>query len=163
AESWRCSTPISPDWRSPTASMSSNRRTSSWPVSCSHRSCRRSPTWSPMPRCGYTARAVRTFHGSIAKSRALPERRSRRTRVVRWDCTLLQYIGELCRYLVNSPPHPKEQSHRLRLACGNGLRPDVWAPFKERFRIPQIIEFYGATEGNVTLFNFEGKEGAVGR
>jgi fatty-acyl-CoA synthase len=83
--------------------------------------------------------------------------------IVRWDCTILQYIGELCRYLVNSPPHPKERQHKLRLACGNGLRPDVWHEFKERFRIPQIIEFYGATEGNVTLFNFDGKEGAVGR
>jgi fatty-acyl-CoA synthase len=83
--------------------------------------------------------------------------------VVRWDCTLLQYIGEFCRYLVNSPPHPKERAHRLRLACGNGLRPDVWPAFKERFGIPQIIEFYAATEGNVTIFNFEGKEGAVGR
>ena len=83
--------------------------------------------------------------------------------VVRWDCTLFQYIGELCRYLVNSPPHPQERAHRLRLACGNGLRPDVWPDFKTRFQIPQIIEFYGATEGNVSLFNFEGKEGAVGR
>jgi fatty-acyl-CoA synthase len=83
--------------------------------------------------------------------------------VVRWDCTLLQYIGEFCRYLVNSPPHPKERAHQLRLACGNGLRPDVWPAFKERFAIPQIVEFYAATEGNVTMFNFEGKEGAVGR
>jgi fatty-acyl-CoA synthase len=83
--------------------------------------------------------------------------------VVRFDCTLVQYIGELCRYLVNSPPHPKENAHRLRLACGNGLRPDVWPEFKRRFRIPQIVEFYAATEGNVSLFNFEGKEGAVGR
>jgi fatty-acyl-CoA synthase len=83
--------------------------------------------------------------------------------VVRWDCTLVQYIGELCRYLVNSPTHPTEHSHHLRLACGNGLRPDVWPEFKQRFEIPQIIEFYAATEGNVSLFNFEGKEGAVGR
>ena len=83
--------------------------------------------------------------------------------VVRWECTLLQYIGEFCRYLVNSPPHPKERDHKLRLVCGNGLRPDVWAEFKERFAIPRIIEFYAATEGNVTLFNFDGKEGAVGR
>jgi fatty-acyl-CoA synthase len=83
--------------------------------------------------------------------------------IVRWDCTLFQYIGELCRYLVNSPPHPQERAHRLRLACGNGLRPDVWPDFKARFQIPKIIEFYGATEGNVSLFNFEGKEGAVGR
>jgi fatty-acyl-CoA synthase len=83
--------------------------------------------------------------------------------VVRWECTLLQYIGEFCRYLVNSPPHPKERAHKLRLACGNGLRPDVWTEFKARFGIPKIVEFYAATEGNVTLFNFEGKEGAVGR
>ncbi|HLQ89258.1 MAG TPA: long-chain-acyl-CoA synthetase [Xanthobacteraceae bacterium] len=83
--------------------------------------------------------------------------------IVGWDCTLLQYIGEFCRYLVNSPPQPQERAHRLRLVCGNGLRPDVWPQFKERFNIPQIIEFYAATEGNVTLFNFEGREGAVGR
>ncbi|MFL6797120.1 MAG: long-chain-acyl-CoA synthetase [Xanthobacteraceae bacterium] len=83
--------------------------------------------------------------------------------IVRWECTCFQYIGELCRYLVHSPRHPKEQAHRLRLACGNGLRADVWRQFKERFHIPQIIEFYAATEGNVSLFNFEGKEGAVGR
>jgi fatty-acyl-CoA synthase len=83
--------------------------------------------------------------------------------VVRWECTCFQYIGELCRYLLNSPPHPREREHRLRLACGNGLRPDVWLQFKDRFRIPKIIEFYGATEGNVSLFNFEGRPGAVGR
>jgi fatty-acyl-CoA synthase len=83
--------------------------------------------------------------------------------VVRWDCTCFQYIGELCRYLVNSPPNPNERKHHLRLACGNGLRPDVWPQFKRRFQIPQIIEFYAATEGNVSLFNFDGKEGAVGR
>jgi fatty-acyl-CoA synthase len=83
--------------------------------------------------------------------------------VVRHECTLFQYIGELCRYLVNSPPDANETRHRLRLACGNGLRPDVWNEFKQRFRIPKIIEFYAATEGNVLLFNFAGKPGAIGR
>lgn len=83
--------------------------------------------------------------------------------VVRFDCTLFQYIGELCRYLVHSPPSENETRHRLRLACGNGLRPDLWAQFKTRFRIPHILEFYGATEGNVNIFNFEEKPGAVGR
>jgi len=83
--------------------------------------------------------------------------------VVRWDCTLFQYIGELCRYLLNSPPTPNETRHRIRLCCGNGLRPDVWPEFQQRFRIPHILEFYAATEGNVVMFNFEGKTGAVGR
>jgi fatty-acyl-CoA synthase len=83
--------------------------------------------------------------------------------VARWDCTLLQYIGEFCRYLVNSSPQPNERAHKLRMACGNGLRPDVWPEFKQRFQIPRIMEFYAATEGNVTIFNFDGKEGAVGR
>jgi fatty-acyl-CoA synthase len=83
--------------------------------------------------------------------------------IVRFDCTLFQYIGELCRYLVNSPRSANETRHRLRLACGNGLRPDLWETFKTRFRIPQILEFYGATEGNVNIFNFEGRPGAVGR
>ncbi|MDP6184133.1 MAG: long-chain-acyl-CoA synthetase, partial [Gammaproteobacteria bacterium] len=83
--------------------------------------------------------------------------------IVRFDCTLFQYIGELCRYLVNSPPHPRETGHRLRLAFGNGLRSDVWEDLQSRFRIPRILEFYTATEGNVSLINFEGKPGAVGR
>src|SRR5262249_36519592 len=83
--------------------------------------------------------------------------------VVRWDCTLFQYIGGLCRYLVKTAPHPLERAHQLRLACGNGLRLDVWREFETRFRIPRILEFYAATEGNVTLFNVEGKPGAIGR
>ena len=83
--------------------------------------------------------------------------------VVRWDCTLFQYIGELCRYLVKAAPHPLERAHQLRLACGNGLRVDVWREFETRFRIPRILEFYASTEGNVTLFNVEGKPGAIGR
>jgi fatty-acyl-CoA synthase len=80
-----------------------------------------------------------------------------------WDCTLFQYIGELCRYLVNSPPHPRETSHNIRLCCGNGLRPEVWNDFERRFRIPQILEFYASTEGNISLYNVEGKAGAIGR
>lgn len=81
----------------------------------------------------------------------------------RYRATHFIYIGELCRYLLNAPPHPLENAHTLQAAIGNGLRPEVWGPFKARFKIPEIIEFYGATEGNVSLFNFDGREGAVGR
>jgi fatty-acyl-CoA synthase len=78
-------------------------------------------------------------------------------------CTLFQYIGELCRYLVNTPHRPIETEHSLRLACGNGLRPEVWEIFKTRFRIPRILEYYASTEGNFSLYNCEGQPGAIGR
>ena len=83
--------------------------------------------------------------------------------MVRYGCTIFVYIGELCRYLVNHPPQDDERAHKLRLAFGNGLRPEVWAEFQDRFNVPEILEFYGSTEGNVSLFNFDGKPGAVGR
>ncbi len=85
------------------------------------------------------------------------------TDVVAERCTLFQYIGELCRYLLNSPPHSEETRHALRLACGNGLRADVWRDFQARFRIPAILEYYAATEGNFSLYNCEGRLGAIGR
>ncbi len=78
-------------------------------------------------------------------------------------CTLFQYIGELCRYLVNAPGRPEETQHRLRLACGNGLRAEVWERFRTRFAIPRIVEYYAATEGNFSLYNCEGEPGAIGR
>lgn len=77
--------------------------------------------------------------------------------------TLFVYIGELCRYLVNAPEQAGERDHGLRLAYGNGLRPDVWDDLERRFAIPRILEFYGSTEGNVSVFNFDGKAGAIGR
>jgi fatty-acyl-CoA synthase len=83
--------------------------------------------------------------------------------IVKFDCTLFQYIGELCRYLVNTPPCTEEKKHRLRLCVGNGLRPDVWKSFEQRFSIPRILEFYAATEGNFSLYNVEGEPGAIGR
>ena len=81
----------------------------------------------------------------------------------RYRPTFFQYIGELCRYLLNAPPHPLERAHSLRRIIGNGLRPEIWPAFQTRFAIPTIIEFYGATEGNVSMMSYDGKVGAVGR
>jgi fatty-acyl-CoA synthase len=78
-------------------------------------------------------------------------------------CTVFQYIGELCRYLVNGPVSPYEHGHQLRLCCGNGLGGDIWQKFKERFQVPHILEFYAATEANFSLYNFEEEPGAIGR
>ena len=83
--------------------------------------------------------------------------------VYKYKVTIFQYIGELCRYLLNAPFHKHEKDHNLRMVSGNGLRPDIWNDFKERFNIKNILEFYGATEGNVSLMNYDGKSGAIGR
>jgi fatty-acyl-CoA synthase len=81
--------------------------------------------------------------------------------IARSEATIFQYIGELCRYLLASdrPPSP----HKLRLCCGNGLGGDIWSAFQERFAVAQILEFYAATEGNFSLYNAEGRPGAIGR
>lgn len=83
--------------------------------------------------------------------------------IIRFRCTLFFYIGELCRYLVNQPVSPNDRKHAIRLISGNGLRPDIWNEFVERFGIRNIREFYAATEGNIALFNFDAKPGSVGR
>ena len=83
--------------------------------------------------------------------------------IIQFKCTLFFYIGELCRYLVNQPASPKDRKHAIRLICGNGLRPDIWNEFVDRFGIKNIREFYAATEGNIALFNFDSKPGSVGR
>jgi fatty-acyl-CoA synthase len=83
--------------------------------------------------------------------------------IAHWNCTAFQYIGELCRYLVAAPPRPDAKSNRLRLAIGNGLSPEVWRPLLDRIGPARILEFYASTEGNVWLYNVEGKIGSIGR
>ncbi|XP_023171232.1 long-chain fatty acid transport protein 4 [Drosophila hydei] len=81
-----------------------------------------------------------------------------------YNCTVAQYIGELCRYLLATPYKQslQEPLHQLRLMYGNGLRPQIWTQFVSRFGIPQIGEIYGATEGNSNLINITNRVGAIG-
>lgn len=82
------------------------------------------------------------------------------------QATLIQYVGETCRYLLAAPPSPDDKDNNVKIAFGNGLRPDVWVRFKERFGIPTIAEFYASTEGTSGSWNLQKGEwgvGAVGR
>ena len=78
------------------------------------------------------------------------------------QATCLIYIGELCRYLLNQPVRPDDADNPLRSIAGNGLRPDVWMEFKQRFGIERIAEFYGASEGNVAFGNLLNKQQTIG-
>ncbi len=78
------------------------------------------------------------------------------------NATCLVYIGELCRYLTNSPAQPDDHNNPLRSMMGNGLRPDVWDDFKKRYGVQRISEFYGASEGNVSFVNLLNKDKTIG-
>ncbi|KAK3326924.1 hypothetical protein B0T19DRAFT_148862 [Cercophora scortea] len=89
------------------------------------------------------------------------------------DASIIQYVGETCRYLTVAPPETDpvtgevlDRKHRVRMAMGNGLRPDVWAKFKDRFNIDTIFEFYAATEAPLATWNLSRNAhslGAIGR
>ena len=84
----------------------------------------------------------------------------------RHEATVMQYVGEMARYLLSAPPKPTDRQHNLRMAYGNGMRPDVWEKFRERFGIPVIAELYAATEGMSSRLNYNDGEigaGAIGR
>jgi fatty-acyl-CoA synthase len=82
--------------------------------------------------------------------------------VCRYDASVVLYVGELGRALLAQPPSPADRRHRLRLALGNGMSRDVWAPFAERFGIREIAEFYAATEFPGAIVNLTGRVGSVG-
>ncbi|MCR9277755.1 MAG: long-chain-acyl-CoA synthetase [Pseudomonadaceae bacterium] len=79
-----------------------------------------------------------------------------------YNTNLLIYVGELCRYLANTPESQADKNTPITTMMGNGLRPDVWMRFKKRFGIKRIVEFYGASEGNVAFANLLNKDMTVG-
>ncbi|XP_053174461.1 long-chain fatty acid transport protein 2-like isoform X1 [Scomber japonicus] len=81
----------------------------------------------------------------------------------KYNVTVIQYIGEIMRYLCNTPKRDNDKDHKVRLAVGNGIRSDTWADFLQRFGDIHICECYGATEGNIGFVNYAGKVGAIGR
>lgn len=80
----------------------------------------------------------------------------------KYEATVINYIGEICRYLLATPVKDTDKAHKIRVATGNGLRASIWQEFQDRFNIPRCVEFYGATEGNANMINTVGRVGAVG-
>lgn len=74
---------------------------------------------------------------------------------IKYRCVATQYIGELCRYLLNAPANPDDGKLQIRYAIGNGMRPDVWVKFMKRYNIRRIIEFYGIVSFGSFLIEFD--------
>ncbi len=79
-----------------------------------------------------------------------------------FNTTLFVYVGELCRYLANQKPNEYEENNPIRAMVGNGLRPDLWDAFRNRFSVEMICEIYGASEGNALFMNLLNKEKTIG-
>ncbi|MEG2358894.1 long-chain-acyl-CoA synthetase [Acinetobacter sp.] len=105
--------------------------------------------------------------GVIAGAAALAIRRKYSTStfwqdVQKFDASAIGYVGELCRYLMDAPPSALEKGHRVKKMIGNGMRPNIWNKFKQRFGIEEVLELYASSEGNVgfsNVFNFDNTVG----
>jgi len=82
--------------------------------------------------------------------------------VRKYNATMFCYVGELCRYLMNQPPKPDDARNPLKVIIGNGLRPDIWKDFKQRFGISKVFEIYGAAESNIYFVNLLNLDCTVG-
>jgi acyl-CoA synthetase (AMP-forming)/AMP-acid ligase II len=126
----------------------------------------------------HTSAAILGFLSMLSSGRTLVIGRKFSTKTF-WkdvrdsDATIIQYVGETCRYLLAAAPQRDPETgenldtkHKVRMAFGNGLRPDVWDRFKKRFGIAAISEFYASTEGIGGTWNLSHNDfssGAVGR
>ncbi|KAM4055873.1 AMP-binding enzyme [Hirsutella rhossiliensis] len=127
----------------------------------------------------HSAAAVLSFCATVqaGATQALGRRFSARSF---WDdvrdsgATSIQYVGETLRYLLAAPPagldpatgEDLDRRHGVRVAFGNGLRPDIWNEFKQRFGVDTVVEFYAATEGPFATWNVSRNDltaGAIGR
>lgn len=85
------------------------------------------------------------------------------TDVRKYKITFAQYVGEICRYLLNQPESPEDRNHTLRKVMGAGLSAEVWDRFVNRFGVEQIYEGWGATESNGNIQNVDNYKGSIGR
>ncbi len=123
-------------------------------------------TYIPLPFCHSTALVTVWGPTAISGAAALMRRKFSASQfwkdVKNYNVTAFGYVGELCRYLVNQPPQPEEKNNTVQKIFGNGLRPDIWMDFKNRFGISLIQEFYAASEGNIAFVNMMNLNCTVG-
>ena len=82
--------------------------------------------------------------------------------VHKFNASAIGYVGELCRYLMDAPISEFEKNHRVKKMIGNGMRPNIWDKFKQRFGVEEVLELYASSEGNVgfsNIFNFDNTVG----
>lgn len=122
--------------------------------------------YCPLPFCHTNGLNV-AWAAAAARGSALAIRRKYSASnflqdVRKYNATCFMYIGEMCRYLMNQPPRPDDADNPLISCVGNGLRPDIWRAFKQRFGIKKVYELYGAAEGTLLFTNLLNVDCTVG-
>lgn len=86
------------------------------------------------------------------------------TQVKLCKANTIQYVGEVCRYLVDAAEtvNEKECYGQVDIAIGNGLRKDIWQKFKDRFGIRVIGEFYASSESPFATTCYEVNGNGIG-
>jgi len=107
--------------------------------------------WGSVAGCGATLAMRRRFSASQFWSD---------TR--KFKANSLIYVGEVCRYLMNQPARPDDRDNPIEAIVGNGLRPDIWKAFKQRFGISKVFELYGAAEAPLIFSNLLNVDSTVG-
>ncbi|WP_426178390.1 long-chain-acyl-CoA synthetase [Pseudomonas sp. TWRC1-2] len=80
----------------------------------------------------------------------------------KFNATTLGYVGELCRYLLDQPASAQDLDNRVTKMVGNGLRPGVWAQFKQRYGVEHVCELYAASDGNIGFTNVLNFDNTIG-
>jgi citronellyl-CoA synthetase len=97
--------------------------------------------------------------GVIAGSATLAIRRKYSTSafwkdVQKFNASAIGYVGELCRYLMDAPPSEIDRAHRVTKMIGNGMRPNIWDKFKQRFGVKEVLELYASVKAMSALAIF---------
>ena len=71
----------------------------------------------------------------------------------KFEATTFSYIGEMMRFVANTPETNYDKSHKIKSAFGPGLRPDIWNRMHEKYGNIHFAELYGSSEGIVGLYN----------
>lgn len=65
----------------------------------------------------------------------------------RHNATVGYLLGAMASMLLAQPKNANDATHRLRIALGGGVPPQIHAPFLQRFGVP-LVDGYGSTETN---------------
>lgn len=80
-----------------------------------------------------------------------------------YGCTSFSLLGGMTTAIYAEPPKPNDGDNPVRFVVSAGMPKAIWEDFERRFNV-QILEFYGAAEGGLTINPIGvGPKGSIGK